>query len=86
VTDKTSGLLLQNYVDKVEAGRAAVGRGPMPLTNATDKKSEKLLDILAVPLRFVSRKSRSALAVPSNFNPAEMIGRSNCLPNYGLVR
>lgn len=85
VTDR-EGLLLSNYVEKVEAGRRTVGYGPVNLPNATDAKAEKTADILAVPLRFVSRKSRTALTVPSNFDPNSAIPRSNSLPNHSLIR
>ena len=39
-----------------------------------------------VPLRFISRKSRTALAVPSSFDPSVSIRRSNQLPSFDLVR
>jgi hypothetical protein len=80
------GLPLQSFVDKMEAGRRKVGKGPVVLPSATDAQKERQADILAVPLRFVSRKSRTALSVPSNFDPAPALARSNTLPRYNLVR
>jgi hypothetical protein len=44
------------------------------------------MDSLAVPLRFVSPKSRTVMAVPSGFDAVAGIARSNQLPGYDLVR
>jgi len=85
VTD-AEGLPLTSFVDKMEAGRRKVGTGPVRVTNPTDAKAEKAQDILAVPLRFVSRKSRTALTVPSDFDPTTAIPRSDSLPSHHLVR
>ncbi len=86
VVDPVSGRVLTNFVSKVNAGRNTVGVGPVRIPAATDAKKERLQELLAVPLRFVSRKSRTALAVPSNFDPNSAIPRSNSLPSYELVR
>lgn len=81
-----TGLDLKGFAQKMESGREVVGTGPVRLSNATDAKVEKAMESLTVPLRFISRKSRTALAVPSSFDPLTMIRKSNQLPNYDLVR
>ncbi len=70
----------------MQAGREVVGSGPVALPSATDEKAQKALDMLKVPLRFVSPKSRTVMAVPSNFDPICSIGNSNKVPGYDLVR
>lgn len=70
----------------MKSGRDQVGSGPVVLPSATDDKAQKALDTLAVPLRFISAKSRTVLAVPSNFDPISSIANSNQLPPYELVR
>jgi len=70
----------------LQAGREVVGSGPVALPSATDEKAQKALDMLKVPLRFVSPKSRTVMAVPSNFDPICSIGNSNKVPGYDLVR
>ncbi len=70
----------------MQAGREIVGSGPVALPSATDEKAQKALDMLKVPLRFVSPKSRTVMAVPSNFDPICSIGNSNKVPGYDLVR
>lgn len=85
-TEFNTGKTLTGFVQKVNAGRDQVGRGPVRIVDAADSKAEKAAEILAVPLRFVSRKSRTALAVPSNFDPNYYIPKSRQVPNYDLVR
>lgn len=80
-----TGLPLKSYAAKMDAGRQAVGIIPdrYPTTTAgADAHSANL----AVPLRFLSRKSRTALAVPANFDAAGALMRSNQLPGYTLRR
>lgn len=82
----STGRKVKGYVDKMNIDRTAVAWGPVQVANATDAQKEKAMEMLTVPLRFVSRKSRTALVVPSNFDPIASIARSNQLPNYELVR
>ncbi len=82
----STGRKVKGYVDKMNVDRTAVAWGPVQVANATDAQKEKAMEMLTVPLRFVSRKSRTALVVPSNFDPIASIARSNQLPNYELVR
>lgn len=70
----------------VNSNREKVGSGPVVLPSATDDKAQKALEMLSVPLRFVSKKSRTVMAVPSNFDPICSIANSNQLPGYDLVR
>jgi hypothetical protein len=77
---------LLGFVEKFDNGRNVVGSGPVKLPSATDAKVERAMESLAVPLRFISRKSRTALSVPSSFDPISGIRKSNTLPNYDLVR
>ncbi len=81
-----TGLPLKSFAAKLNSGRQAVGVGPVQLANATDSQKERASELLAVPLRFISRKSRTALAVPSNFDPNTVIPRSNQLPSHELIR
>lgn len=76
----------RGFVARVDAGRESVGTGPVVLPDPADAKQQKAMELLAVPMRFVSRKSRTALTVPSNFDPVVGIKRSKQLPPYDLVR
>lgn len=80
------GRAIKGYVAKLHSGREVVGSGPVELPSATDAQAQKALDQLSVPLRFVSPKSRTVMAVPSSFDPISSIKRSNQLPEYALVR
>jgi hypothetical protein len=80
------GRTLRGYVAKLQAGRELVGSGPVQLPSATDAQQQRALDALAVPLRFVSQKSRTVMAVPSGFDAVAGIAKSNQLPAYDLVR
>lgn len=81
-----AGRPIKSFVSQMNANRASVGKGPVQLASATDAQKERLQDMLAVPLRFVSRKSRTVLNVPSNFEPNKLIPRSNSLPQHSLRR
>jgi hypothetical protein len=87
--DPITGRLLKNFIAKVDSGRETVARGPFNLPSATDAKRDREIDraqqLLAVPLRFVSRKSRTALAAPSHFD-SSLIQLSNTLPDFDLSR
>eukprot|EP01038_Epipyxis_sp_PR26KG_P015669 gene15669-21194_t len=74
----------RGFAAKVDNGRQLVASGPVNPPSATDAKTERAADLLAVPLRFVSRKSHSVLSVPSSFDPIQM-RRSNNPPSYSLV-
>ena len=84
--EDSEGKEIKGYVARMQSGREIVGSGPVKLASATDEKQQKALDTLSVPLRFISKKSRTVLAVPSNFDPIASIARSNQLPGYDLVR
>jgi len=84
--EDSAGRKVKGYVAKLNVDRSAVAWGPVQVTNAADAQKERAMEMLTVPLRFVSRKSRTALVVPSNFDPIASIARSNQLPNYELVR
>ena len=80
------GRQVKGFVSQIECDRDLVGRGPVKLATAADAKKEKALDMLTVPLRFISQRSRTALSVPSNFDAVSGIAKSNQLPGYDLVR
>jgi hypothetical protein len=82
----SEGRELKGYVAQMQQGRQLVGTGPVKLASATDAQQQRALDSLVVPLRFVSPKARTVLAVPSNFDPIACIAKSNQLPGYDLVR
>lgn len=94
-----TGKPLRSFAQKVDAGRRIVGSGPVQLPAAVDAPNlnksgpqastavvNQHLAAMAVPLRFLSRKSRTALAAPSSFDAATAIARSNSLPSYELQR
>ncbi len=67
--------------------RTLVGSGPMIMDGAIgrDAAAARETSLEVVPLRFVSRKSRTSLATPTNFNFA-LARRSANLPNYRCAR
>jgi WD40 repeat protein len=65
----------------VDTSRPSVGRGPLVIPGRTEKK----LELSDVPHSFVTRKCRTALATPSNFD-MRMMDRSSRPPSYDLVR
>jgi WD40 repeat protein len=88
-TEHLTGLPLKSFPEKVNAGRKVVGVIPDRFASTTagvDATTTMMQNSLAVPLRFLNRKSRTALATPSNFDAATAISRSNQLPAYDLVR
>lgn len=72
-----TGLGGLSLVDTAHVGAKTVATGPY----APSTKKNK--DPVEVPLRFVSRKSRTAFAVPSSFTPAAQ-ERSSKAPGHGL--
>jgi hypothetical protein len=78
---------------KKHQNRSLVGRGPIRVDNpmsefeATggDLASTSTGGLETVPLRFVSRKSRTALTTPANFNFG-LAKRSAMAPNYECIR
>ena len=80
------GRTLKGYVAKLQSGRDLVGSGPVELPSATDAQQQRALDNLSVPLRFISKKSRTVLSVPSGFDAVAGTARSNQLPGYDLIR
>ncbi len=83
------GLIADNFVQKVDMNRQEVGTGPIRMPHAVDKASnsgkQQPSTQLAIPLRFVSRKARTALQVPVALDQVT-IQRSNTLPGYRLQR
>lgn len=67
-----------SLVDYAEEGKEEVAKGPLKKGSAKEK------DLPAVPLRFVSSKTRAAMAVPSSFD-ATLQSRSAEAPNCELA-
>lgn len=88
-TEHLTGLPLKSFPDKVNAGRKVVGNIPERFASTTagvDATTAMMQNAMSVPLRFLNRKSRTALAVPSNFDASVALSRSNQPPQYDLVR
>ena len=80
------GRNVKGYVAQLECDRDIVGKGPVKLVTAADAQKDRVVEMLSVPLRFISKKSRTALSVPSNFDAVANIAKSNQLPGYDLIR
>jgi hypothetical protein len=71
---------------KKQQNRSLVGTGPMRVDGSmTAFEGAAGGQVDTIPLRFVSRKSRTALATPASFN-FSLAKRSGQLPNYECVR
>ena len=66
-----------------DTGRPVVGKGPLKQPEKSELKGR--LEISDIPYRFVTRKCRTSLATPSNFDMSIM-DRSSRLPNYDVTR
>jgi len=83
--EKNEGKVMRGFINQLNSGRDVVGTGPIKITKGIDSLTEKDKDLLVVPLRFVSSRSRNSMLVPSNFD-VSLIKRSNAYPLYKLVR
>jgi hypothetical protein len=68
--------------------REAVKEMPRRLQDVSTTAGNDALQaqLTTIPLRFLSRKSRTAMAVPTKFDATTALMKSNQLPNYQLQR
>lgn len=72
------------FAAKVDQGRPSIARGPLKLAEDT-YEINRSDGLVTVPLRFLSRKSRTALTAPSNFD-VNLYKRSSTAPNLFFFR
>ena len=69
---------------KVDQGRPPIARGPLKVAEDT-YEINRSDGLVTVPLRFLSRKSRTVLTAPSNFD-VNLYKRSSAAPNLFFFR
>jgi WD40 repeat protein len=73
-----------SLADRIDQGRKDIGRGPIKAP-VDPYLNHQIAAIDEVPLRFLSRKSRTSLTAPSNFDTS-LLMRSSKLPEFEIVR
>lgn len=78
-----------SYPRQLEHGRASVGVGPFHQKIAKDPMEKEVNHVesnnLAIPLRFISYKTKTALKVPAKFQDS-WIQRSATMPTVNCIR
>lgn len=77
------GFVREAKTPLMATGRPTVGKGPLKQPERSEFKTS--LEISDIPMRFVTKKCRTSLAAPSNFDMA-MMDRSARLPSYDMTR
>jgi WD40 repeat protein len=77
------GFVKEAAAGALDTGRPTVGKGPLKPVEQADLRGR--LEISDIPYRFVTRKCRTSLAAPSDFDMS-MVDRSARLPNYDMTR
>ena len=70
-----------SLASQMDQGRKLVAAGPFKDPLSDSYETTRVDAIMAVPLRFISRKSKTALVCPTNFDVA-LLKRSAVLPSY----
>lgn len=77
------GFVKESKSTLTDTGRPVVGKGPLKQPETSALRGN--LEISDIPYRFVTRKCRTSLATPSDFD-MNMLDRSSRAPNYDMSR